>query len=304
MATAAQTIKPIPRNQPACCPHCDESQKIRYIDTDEIKCGSCGKTVIITNYLKKLDARRKEWFKKEAQCPNCGHSEINPPSPNVSLDELQCKHCPKYFAFPDHLCWHPWKSLQGEGTSRADFIRRMSIPVVIKPREKKDQDYWYLNDVLRKASKYGYGIPNSTYESWQDRDPDVSIEQWADYANTYIDVKRMVKERVSDPQYILDNYLRVGTVIAANHKVKSAYALSTAMKEVLPNLRPEPPKRQELLKRSQFPEEWITTNDVCRILNVGKDAPRQLAQRKKILKHPEKRGHYDRDSVFAYRGLD
>ncbi len=188
------------------------------------------------------------------------------------------------------------------------------MEIKVSQRETQDQFYWYVNDLVKAAYKYGYEIPGaqyrgpSTYEVLQDN-PRLTLKQWVDYVDRYLNVRQLEQdwreyyhssdpnktlEKVSDPQHCFDNLLRDNTGIATNKTMKSAYALSDTLREVLPKLRPKPPDR------SQFPE-WISYDAAAQILNIKKDSLRKLARLGKIIRQPEGRRLIDRDSVFDYR---
>ncbi len=184
-----------------------------------------------------------------------------------------------------------------------------------KKRETQDLFYWYVNDLVKAAHKYGYGIPvvhgysgPSTYEAVQD-DPRWTLKGWVDYVNRYLNVRQLEQdwreyyqssdpnktlEKVSDPQHCYDNLLRDNTGIATNKTMKSASAISDTLSEVLPKQWPKPPDR------NQFPG-WISYDAAAQILNIQKNSLRKLAQRKQITRHPERRRLIDRDSVFDFR---
>lgn len=184
-----------------------------------------------------------------------------------------------------------------------------------KKRETQDQFYWYVNDLVKAAHKNGYRIPPlrgysgpATYEAVQD-DPRLTLTEWVNYVDRYLNRRQLEQdwreyyqssdpnntlEKVSDPQHCYDNLLRDNTGIATNKTMKSASAISDTLREVLPKLRPKPPDR------NQF-QEWISYDAAAQILNIKKDSLRKLAQRKKIIRHPEGRRLIDRDSVFDYR---
>jgi len=189
------------------------------------------------------------------------------------------------------------------------------LEIKFSQRETQDQFYWYINDLVKVADKYHYGIPGvhnyggpATYEAVQD-DPRWNLKQWVDYVDRYIKVRQLEKdwreyyrssdpnktlEKVSDPQHCYDNILRDNTGFYTNKTMKSAFALSDTLREVLPKLRPKP------TNRSQFPE-WISYDAAAQILTVEKDYLRKLARGGKIIRHPKGRRLIDRDSVFDYR---
>ena len=184
-----------------------------------------------------------------------------------------------------------------------------------KKREIQDQFYWYVNDLVKAAHRYGYKIPPlrgysgpSTYEAVQD-DPRLTLKGWVDYVDKYLNVRQLEQdwreyyrssvpnstlEKVSDPQHCYDDLLRDNTGIWTNKTMKSAVALSDTLREVLPKVRPKPPDP------GQFPK-WISYDAAAQILNIKKDSLRKLARLRKIIRHPEGRRLIDRDSVFDYR---
>ena len=189
-----------------------------------------------------------------------------------------------------------------------------------KKRETQDQFYWYVNDLVKAAYKYGYGIPGghgysgpATYEAVQD-DPRFTLKQWVDYVDRYLNRRQLEQdwreyyqssdpvktlEKVSDPQHCYDDLLRDNTGIATNKTVKSAHHLSDALKEVLPKQRPKP---RDI---SSFPK-LIDSDEVIQLIEIlggksyKKDTIRKLASREKFEKHPDIRDRYFRDSVIEF----
>ena len=171
----------------------------------------------------------------------------------------------------------------------------------MKQREKSDQFFWYVNDLIKKA-RPGYAGP-STYEEWLGDNPNRTIQAWFnEEVERYIERKQLAadwRDYYRNPgedtlnracQHCYENILKDTLVVIEG---KQAAAFADAIREVLPKQLPVE------YKRSAFPK-WISYEVTAGILNVREDYLRKLARPGKIIRHPQRRLIY-RDSVFDYR---
>ena len=76
----------------------------------------------------------------------------------------------------------------------------MSLGIKFSQREIQDQFYWYVNDLVKVAYKYHYGISGvhnhggpQTYEAVQD-DPRWTLKGWTDYMDRYLNVRELEQD--------------------------------------------------------------------------------------------------------------
>ena len=196
---------------------------------------------------------------KAPLCPECGSDKVG----FSDTDELKC-WCVHLFKPPPHL--------QGKGSPKE---RRFGLP----SRFKKDRVYWWVNDLIVKATAYGGYFPES-YLQWQMRHPSGSLEKWI---KSEVD-KRMSWKQIQEDLRLYkhsaepDIVLKIVTSLRhCDEKVlkgpslhavapylsrRSAESLALAFAELLPAWR-------EIPKRENYPE-WITYKQAGEIKN---DAP-------------------------------
>ena len=72
---------------------------------------------------------------------------------------------------------------------------------MFKKRRQQDRFYWYINDVVMSAHKYGYGIPwphgyagAATFEGCAEYDPELTLKGWFDYVSRYITTEQLERD--------------------------------------------------------------------------------------------------------------
>ena len=177
----------------------------------------------------------------------------------------------------------------------------------ITQREKQDQFYWYVNDLIKKA-RPDYSGPH-TYEAWLGDNPDGKIKKWFDEeVERYISTEQLDadwREYHRNPsaatlnqacQHCEENILKNDLVVIESQQVA---AFADAIREVLPK-QPRGP-----VDVDSYPQ-WVDYTQAVALLEAltgtryKRDSVRKMAYRKKLLRHPEMRGRISRVSCIQF----
>lgn len=176
-------------------------------------------------------------------------------------------------------------------------------------REKHDQFFWYVNDLIKKA-RPGYVGPH-TYEEWLGNNPNRTIQAWfkqeaeryierkqleADWANYYRNPSEDALDKAC--QHCYENTLKDTLVVIEGIQVA---AFADAVREVLPK-QPLP-----VVDIASYPPWLDYTQAVEVIQNLSgksyeRDSIRKLVQREKLTAHPNMAGRVSRESCLAFAG--
>ncbi len=178
-----------------------------------------------------------------------------------------------------------------------------------KPREKQDQFFWSVNDLIKEA-RPGYAGP-ATYEEWLSDNPNRTIQAWFnEEAERYIERQQLeadwrgfhhnASEDALDKacQHCYENILKDTLVVVED---KQAAAFADAVREVLPK-QPLP-----VVDIASYPSWLDYTQAVEVIQNLSgksyeRDSIRKLVQREKLTAHPHLAGRVSRESCLAFAG--
>lgn len=178
-----------------------------------------------------------------------------------------------------------------------------------KPREKQDQFFWYVNDLIKKA-RPDYAGPH-TYEEWLSDNPNRTIQAWFnEEAEKYIERQQLEADwrgfhhNASEDalekacQHCYENILKDTLVVVEG---KQAAAFADAVREVLPK-QPLP-----VVDIASYPL-WLSYTQAAELIEArsGKrykiDSIRKLVQRTKLTPHPQIEGRVSRESCLEFAG--
>ncbi len=182
---------------------------------------------------------------KPPLCPKCGSEKVG--FSDTSEEEMfECRLCD-----PPHL-FEPPEHMKGRGPSkeaRQAKRRELKKPRPIPSRERGDEFYWYVNDVVVEGLTFGGGYLPKPYLKWEEQHPTDSLKQWIEReVDKLLKWKRMEKdwrvyllstepdkvlESVTSPQHCRDKILKCPDAL----KRSSADSLSWGLRKVLPSER-------------------------------------------------------------------
>ncbi len=173
-------------------------------------------------------------------------------------------------------------------------------------REKQDQFFWYVNDLIKKA-RPGYAGPH-TYEEWLSDNPNKTIQAWCkEEAERYIEVRQLE----ADWRGFYHNASEDALDKACQHEILKdtlvviegvqAAAFADAIREVLPK-QPLP-----VVDIASYPP-WLDHTQAAELIEARSgrryqiDSIRKLVQRKKLTPHPRIEGRVSRESCLEFAG--
>ena len=239
-------------------------------------------------------------------CPKCGDKRVGW-SYTSEEERLECTlgDCGHLFEPPEHL--------KGKGPSKDEKqARRQELEIESSPppsRERGDEFYWYINDVLVEALSFSGGYLPKPYIEWKDQHPTDSIKEWVEKeVDKFLNRKQMeedwrtykhspernlVLESVTSLQHCYTKILKDEIFPQALNSLRrrSADSLSRGLKKVLPTLW-VPPKPENY-------HSLMTYAEAAEVLLVKKETVRKYKKRGELA-GPKNRGFVTRDSVFAY----
>ena len=173
-------------------------------------------------------------------------------------------------------------------------------------REKQDQFFWYVNDLIKKA-RPGYAGP-STYEEWLGDNPNKTIQAWCkEEAERYIERQQLEADwrgfYRNASEDALDKacqhcYEILKDTLVVIEGVQAA-AFADAIREVLPK-QPLP-----VVDIVSYPP-WLDYAQAAEVIEARSgrrykiDSIRKLVQREKLIPHPHIEGRVSRDSCIEF----
>ncbi len=175
-------------------------------------------------------------------------------------------------------------------------------------REKQDQFFWYVNDLIKKA-RPGYAGP-STYEEWLGDNSNRTIQAWFnEEAERYIEARQLeadwrgfhhnASEDALDKACQHCNEILKDTLVVIEGVQAAAFA--DAVREVLPK-QPLP-----VVDIDSYPP-WLGYAQAAEVIqnlsgkSYERDSIRKLVQRKKLTPHPQIEGRVSRESCLEFAG--
>jgi len=224
---------------------------------------------------------------REPLCPECGSEKVG----FSDIDELKCQ-CGHLFEPPAHM--------RGKGTPKNPHNKELDIA----KRRKRDQFYWYLNDVLVE-----YSPGPRSFLQWREDYPNKTIQQWAEGEELalYFYVDKIKKgwrryfrslypeetlKELSDLKYVLSLF-KGDSPLALNEVLLERFG--KALVKALPS------RERPLLDLSKLPD-WLPL-DVVRVVIrqiIMKDWSKEKIRKLDLVTDPKRRGERSRESVFKY----